>query len=269
MWLEVRPLHQGRSPLLELAAWVRRRRRPTTMILLGALCAAVMSAPAAASASRRVGWWWDAPSTAADPKVDALLGFAKNHTSIVASVMMLCGPTTKTGAVVGELLPSCARAIPALEKLGVDSELWLGETDSYNNSQLLFADPAKTVEALTKLGKDYPGIKGFNFDMEVGGSECKGAHCATGYAAFLSAVRTGLQATGRKYRITADTACAAGASGGWAPMIGSCAVLATGADKILNMETYNAVSWEAWMAQLKPALQPGVPLEKLGAGLGW
>jgi hypothetical protein len=40
------------------------------------------------AAARRVGWWWDAPATAADPSVDAMLGFAANHSRIVSSVLI-------------------------------------------------------------------------------------------------------------------------------------------------------------------------------------
>ena len=80
---------------------------------------------------------------------------------------MLCGPTTKHGPVSGHLAAACVKAIPELAALGVGSELWLGETDDYGMATSLMKDPGATVKALAKLGKENPGIVGFNFDLEV------------------------------------------------------------------------------------------------------
>ena len=80
--------------------------------------------------ARRIGWWWDAPATADDPEVDALIKWVTAHTDITTSILMRCGPSTLSGKIAGALSPACARAIPELAKLGVESELWLGETDS-------------------------------------------------------------------------------------------------------------------------------------------
>ena len=132
-------------------------------LLLGAAATAAAPAPS----GRRVGWWWDAPSDPEDPSVAALIEFCGKHTSIVSSVLMRCGPTTLNGTVRGELMPSCAKAIPALAELGVESELWLGETDSSDSALKLWDSPDATVKALTALGAAHPGIKGFNFDLEV------------------------------------------------------------------------------------------------------
>ena len=159
--------------------------------------------PAAAVAGgRRVGWWWDAPATAADPNVDALLSFCANHSAIVSSVIMQCGPTTKDGTVAGALLPSCARAIPALAKLGIGAELWLGETDSNVSALKLFDTAPASTKFLVELAKEYPGLTGFNFDLEVGGSSwCpEGLSCSGSYAAFLSKVKAGLVAEGSSAR---------------------------------------------------------------------
>ena len=113
-------------------------------------CAALLllllqSAATSSIGARRVGWWWDAPPTAADLKVDAMLDFAANHSTIVSSVIMQCGPTTKNGAVAGALLPSCVRAIPALAKLGIGAELWLGETDANASALALFSSAPASV----------------------------------------------------------------------------------------------------------------------------
>ena len=122
-----------------------------------------------AASPRRVGWWWDAPATADDPAVDALLAFSRNHTSIVSSILMRCGPTTLNGTVGSPpvaLLPSCARAIPALAKLGIGSELWLGETDANASALKLFSTAPASVSFLSSLAKAHPGLTGFNFDRE-------------------------------------------------------------------------------------------------------
>ena len=103
-------------------------------LLLPAAATAAAAAAGTTAGQRRIGWWWDAPASADDPTVDALLKWTANHTDIVSSVLMRCGPTTLNGSVSGALLPSCAKAILALKALGVESELWLGETDSYESA---------------------------------------------------------------------------------------------------------------------------------------
>lgn len=197
-----------------------------------------------AASPRRVGWWWDAPATADDPAVDALLAFSRNHTSIVSSILMRCGPTTLNGTVGSPpvaLLPSCARAIPALAKLGIGSELWLGETDSSTAALKLFDTAPGTVKALVALGKAHPGIVGYNFDLEVGGHAwCpKGNSCSESYAIFLQTIKKGLVAAGCPAagcpRVTVDAACSA--SSGWSGAIADCRALAAGADLFMNMGT--------------------------------
>ena len=113
---------------------------------------------AAAAAGRRVGWWWDAPSTATDPSVDNLIAWAGNHTNIVSSVLMRCGPTTINGTVAGSLLPSCVKAIPALKAIGVESELWLGETDSSESALKLFKDCDATVAILACTTRKHSAV---------------------------------------------------------------------------------------------------------------
>ena len=243
------------------------------------------AAAASGSGSRRVGWWWDAPSTSDDPSVAALLTFAAAHTNIVSSVLMRCGPSTKSGKIEGALSPACSRAIPALAKLGVGSELWLGETDSVAAAGSLLNDPDGAVAALKALGTANPGITGFNFDFEVAGAtRCRGpaggeVACDELYASFLGAVRHAVgggngggdgdahsSSSSSRYRITADVSCST--TGGWAPIIGNCSRLAPAVDRIMNMGTYNAGSYLTWLSHLTPALASGVPRDKLGAGLG-
>jgi len=221
-----------------------------------------------------------------------MLGFAANHSAdIVSSVIMQvrtlavvvvlvvvvlvvltlcpsqCGPTTENGTVAGALLPSCARAIPALAKLGVGAELWLGETDANASALKLFDTAKESVTFLSSLAKAYPGLTGFNFDLEVGGSSwCpKGQSCSASYAAFLKEVKAGLVAAGHTgIRVTVDAQCSTTGKG----VTQDCTALAEGADRFMNMDTYNADSYEHWLNQFKPAIAPGVPRAKLGAGLG-
>jgi hypothetical protein len=69
---------------------------------------------------------------------------------------MRCGPTTLNGTVAGALLPSCARAIPALAKIGVGAELWLGETDALASALKLFGTAPASVKVLVKLKLAWP-----------------------------------------------------------------------------------------------------------------
>ena len=234
------------------------------------LCLLLPAASGATAAERRIGWWWDAPASADDPTVDNLIQWTANHTDIVSSVLMRCGPTTINGTVAGGLLPSCVKAIPALEALGVKSELWLGETDSADAALKLFNTTEATVAVLAALGRAHPGISGFNFDLEVGGSAWCNHHetsCSTLYAQFLSDVKSGLKKAAplHQWRVTVDAQCSAKPGGG---VTTNCAELAKGADLFMNMDTYNSASYEDWMRALGPSIAPGVPRSQLGAGLG-
>ena len=104
------------------------RLAPRLLVLAACCIAAAAGFAPPATAQRRIGWWWDAPTTthdpSGDPSVAALLKFVTENTGIVSSVMMQCGPTTKSGKLEGALSPACATVIPQLTKLGVGSELW-------------------------------------------------------------------------------------------------------------------------------------------------
>ena len=135
----------------------------------------------------------------------------------------------------------------------------------------LFDNVAATVSALKALGSAYPGITGFNFDLEVstGGLYCGGGvTCAERYSAFLSEVKVGLGGAASKHRVTADASCSKPGQG-WAPVISNCSLLATGGDLFMNMATYNAGSYTAWLEQFAiPIDDATIPRSKLGAGLG-
>ena len=235
-----------------------------TLLLL--TTAAASSAPAAA---RRIGWWWDAPSSADDPAVAALLSFCKTHKTIVSSILMQCGPTTQSGSIQGKLSPACTKVIPALSQLGIGSELWLGETDSVAAAVKLLNNAPTAITALKELGAAQPGITGYNFDFEVASAtECgSGVDCTELYATFLQSVKEGMVNSQSAPRITTDVSCSQAGSG-WAPIISNCSRLAGSVDRLMNMKTYNAGSYSGWLSQLSPALDAGVPRDKLGAGLG-
>lgn len=208
--------------------------------------------------------------------MDELLDWVKANSAIVTTILMQCGPTTKSGPVAGALSPACKSVIPRLAKLGVGSELWLGETDNLTSALALFEDTTTTVDALLELGRSHPGIVGFNFDLEVSGPNttvCGKSSCAERYTRFLGEVRAKLaksaKGTGRQtWRVTADASCSQPGAG-WAPVISNCSLLANGADLLMNMATYNAPSYNAWLSQLGPSVDDSsFPRTKLGAGLG-
>jgi hypothetical protein len=225
---------------------------------------------AAVGNARQISWWWDAPQAASDPAVDALLSFSARHMDIVSSIFLRCGPTTKSGTIEGQLYPACQRAIPALVKLGVKAELWLGETDDLDAARKLldYANLDTVVEALVALQKEQPGISGFNFDLEVPSvTICGSQRCDVLYAHFLSNVRAALQRTpGLAPRVTVDAACHSGE--GWSPVISNCSLLAAASDRALNMGSYNGGSYRGWLQALAPALAAGVDRSRMGAGLG-
>ena len=137
---------------------------------------------------------------------------------------MRCGPTTALGNISGSLLPSCAYVMPLLKAMGVETELWMGETDSRDAMLGLFAHPNQVLSSLLSLSAQYPQIKGFNFDLEVSNSTHADVPL---YAAFLQQMKDGLNSYG--VRLTADVSCGED----WAPVIGDCALLEPSVDKVL------------------------------------
>ena len=58
-----------------------------------------LSSGAAAATPRRIGWWWDAPATASNPSVQALIDWCSKHKDITTSVLMRCGAPSHERAV--------------------------------------------------------------------------------------------------------------------------------------------------------------------------
>ena len=216
--------------------------------------------------------------TADDPGVDGLLAFAKAHTSIVSTVIMKCGVVTcqtnystprshracnngTSGKLTGNVSAACLRAMPELASLGVRSEFWLGEDDSYASAQYLFAHPHETAADLLALAAAHPHLSGFNYDPEPGGGN---ATDVANLAAFLDTVTQALRP--KKLRFTVDVGCNDGKQD---CMTCDCKTLSrSGVDRVMNMHTYNAMSYEEWIySRAEPATAVS-PLDHLGMGLG-
>lgn len=238
------------------------------------------------SAKKSISWWWTSPSTPNDPGVDGFLNFVTNNTDIVSSVIMNCGVVTCIhnrssvrphakclnnhgigGKITGNLSEACLRVIPELTRLGIKTELWLGEDDSYESAQYLFDHPNETAADLLTLVSNYPAIKGFNLDLESG----QGTPADTSrYATFLGTVTNLLNTrTQGQVRFTADVSCSLAAFQ-HNSFTGNCKTLAgSGVNRIMNMRTYNAVSYEEWVySYLAPAFIETKDQDVVGIGLG-
>lgn len=208
------------------------------------------------ASARQISWWWDGLGTTAP---DSMLQWVGNHTNIVSSVFMNCGPqmgwtSPSIPGVVGNLSSGCLDAIPKLGTLGVRAELWLGESDDIKLHHALFANAKLIGEQLNALGSAH-NITGFNMDLEPSSS----THAdAANYAAFLGVVRGLLNRN--SIRLTADVA-------GWCPMTADFPTIAASVDRINYMTTYNAASLEQWEGYFVEAFNP-TPIDKLGVGLG-
>jgi hypothetical protein len=251
---------------------------------------AAFIATGAAAGGRSIGWWWHPPANASDPAVSAMLAWSAAHTDIVSTVMLHCGVLTccrtgcgecalprnasacaarrgtcennngTGGTVAGALTPSCLRAIPALNRLGIRTELWLGEDDSLSSARYLFgvvggggtAPPPAAAEranatavALLRVAEDVARlsgggvVSGFNIDLEASGGTAADAAAS---AAFLGAMTRLLGADGgRGLRFSADVSCNPRRTS----IASDCAALSA-AGRILNMDTYNAASYADW-----------------------
>ena len=130
--------------------------------------------------SKRAISWWSEPLTNGD--VTGLLKFAKAHRSIVTTVILECGVLTCVrthkfgqctnnagigGKLHGNMSEACIRAIPALTKLGIRSEIWLGQDDSPSSARYLFSHAEETASAFIELANKYPGLVGFNLVSAV------------------------------------------------------------------------------------------------------
>jgi hypothetical protein len=141
-----------------------------------------------------------------------------------------------------------------LRALGVEVELWLGESDDVEVQRRLFQRAPEAAAAISALVREYD-LAGVNFDVE----SSKGVTAADGeaYAAFLGQMR---RAAGGA-RLTVDSAP-------FSLMMRNVTALAGATDRVLYMHTYMAPSLRGWLANLDLATAQAPPAGgKLAAGL--
>jgi len=177
------------------------------------------------------------------------------HLDIVDSVMLQCSIGVQDdGTIGGALEPACGPAMEGLRALGVEVELWLGESDDVEAQRRLFQRAPEAAAAVSALVREYH-LAGVNFDVE----SSKGVTAADGeaYAAFLGQMRG---ATGGA-RLTVDSAP-------FSLMMRNVTALAAATDRVLYMHTYMAPSLRGWLANLDLATAQAPPAGgKLAAGL--
>jgi hypothetical protein len=191
---------------------------------------------------REIGWWWISPPTTNDPGVEGLLAFARKHKRIVSTIIMRCGVLTSGGGIAGDVTAACQHVIPKLNALGIKTELWLGNDGSLASARLLFANKTRVAAALQEVSKRYPGITGYNIDLEQQEGTYDGNSEDIGnYAVFLAEVTRTLNAN--SIRFSADVACYAPVESfdGQHGLAADCERLAkSGVYRLMNMRTYNA-----------------------------
>ena len=233
---------------------------------------------------RNVSFWYY-PSAYGGTDIDRVVSLLGNHSGVVSSVMLGCGHNIATDAA-GSAFVQCADASPGLavgdascasqaalcgqtarglRGVGVRTELVLGSSNLTEMRR--FFGNLSNVEVLVEIGRRY-GAVGWNFDLEP--QPFSAVADQQLFAAFLGATKPKLNAAGM--RLTAATAT-------WCTMTRNNQILAPVLDRILDMETYNANSWQGWLhgdmfgghyLDLVPAVPAARkwPVDKVGPGLG-
>ena len=260
-------------------------KKPSIIMLSWIVFIIIISAPptVVTGKQRAINWWWVGDNPNMDTK--PFLDFVTKHKNIVTTIIMRCGiatcirnestvrPNVKClnnngigGTIVGNLSTPCKTVIPELTKLGIRTEIWLGEDDALSSSRYLWSHANKTADDLIAITKQYPDIKGFNLDLESGHGN--GEEDLQNYIQFLRVINDKMEANG--LRFTTDVACYENVAG-WDSYNSQCNKLAapfkssTASSnttkttnnnlKLMNMRTYNGISYEAWYySQLQPAL---------------
>ncbi len=209
--------------------------------------------------------WYDGTDASTDD-YPGLLAKVEAHKNVITSIILFCGVSVYPGgAVVGNMTAPCAtQLIPQLLKLGVRVEMTVesGTSDVSDYRKLFAADPHALAHRLAEMGKTH-GISGWNMDLEPQkGSPASTVVDATLYATWAQKVAPILHAA--SMRFTSDVA-------DWGPMIAQYPTLATGFDRLMDMETYNAGSLGQWsdrFARFTNYSDGGAPLAKQSVGLG-
>jgi hypothetical protein len=110
----------------------------------------------------------------------------------------------------------------------------------------MFAHADETAVALVAVAEKYPGITGFNVDLEASGGTLDDG---VAHAAFLRAVTAKLNAhPSGSLRFSSDVACGNAGDIAGRPLASNCSLLGrSGVNRIMNMATYNAGGLEEWM----------------------
>jgi hypothetical protein len=227
------------------------------LVTLAAASAAIEPWPEPA-----VSFWFDASNPA---EFVPLLQKVGAHKDAITSVILFCGVSVAPGGAIGGNISSAcaAQLIPGLRQLGVKVEMTVesGTSDVKDYRVLFAADPQPLAERLAAMGTAH-GISGWNMDLEPQkGTPASTAADALLYANWANKVRPTLRAAGQRF--TADVA-------DWGPMIAQYPTLATGFDRLMDMETYNAASFGEWLGRFQTFTNAttGAPLAGTSVGLG-
>ena len=192
------------------------------------------------------------------------VALVNTHRASVTSVMAYCGlDIWDNGTIISKFSSTCAGLFPALEAIGVQTEL---VTNSGNCSidafRLLWADLTVSPHVLRDAVVT-AHASGLNIDFEPQGDNCKGgptgtAADAVSFGKWLQAVRDQLAPLGA--RLTVDVAT-------WSPVLAEYAILARSVDRLLDMSTYNGDSPASWTPYFDELVSK-TPLDEVGVGIG-
>ena len=186
------------------------------------------------------------------------------HRAAVTSVMAYCGlDVWDNGTIITKFSTTCGGLFPALQSLGVQTELVINSGNcSIDAFRLLWADLSVSPNVL-RDAVVAANASGLNVDFEPQGNNCKGGATGTSadavsFAKWLQAVRVQLAPLGA--RLTVDVAS-------WSPVLAEYAILAKSVDRLLDMSTYNGDSPASWSPYFDDLVSKA-PLDTVGVGLG-
>eukprot|EP00939_MAST-03C_sp_MAST-3C-sp1_P004041 g4041.t1 len=213
--------------------------------------------------SRVVSFWY-APSEA---DLNQTIQVLSNHSDAVSSVMLYCGHgVNNDGTFVNKVSSICSGPTGVVERLralNIEVEFVVNDLCTNVTAHKMWFENENTIDTLVNIAKEY-GLSGWNLDLEpqkVPGT----ADDAKPYASFCANLRTELNKVGT--RLTIDVAQ-------WSPMLRQYDVLAPTVDRMMNMETYNADSFDGWLngdaygGFYTAFVNSGIPRRANGVGLG-
>ena len=204
------------------------------------------------STRKRTVSFWYAPASYGGMDINNTVNLLAQHPGVVSTVLVYCGHSANGGLKVdAKTLALCTDGVPhagqppllqALKRQGIAWELVLdsGSSDVDDYRASLFAN-ASVVPALVSSPRRKLsfGARGWNFDLEPQKHKpASTAHDALAFASFCARTRSALHAVGM--RLTVSVAQ-------WCPMLKNYTLLAPTADRLFDMETYNANSFDGWL----------------------